>query len=642
MELHPLTILFGFLIIALASRQIGDFFSRLHLPIISGFLFTGIIAGPFVLGLLPEGISSHLRFLDHVALAFIAFAAGSELHLNELKGRWKSIRWITIGLVSFTFVLGTLAVLLLADYVPFMRDLPIPSRFAVAILAGAILTARSPSSAIAVVNELRAKGPFTKTTLGVTVLMDVVVIVLFSINSAIADTLLKDVGFSLSFIFQVIQDMSISIITGLALGLFLSSWFASRFFPALKTTGMLLSGYAIFAIAGWLEKSDQVFFFSKVHLEPLLICMLSGFYLANFTKHRVEFTVSMERVSPAVYIVFFTLTGASLNLRVLATTWAVALALFSVRIIAIAIGSYLGGSLAGDPDKQNRINWMAFITQAGIGLGLAKEVSGEHAEWGSAFATMMIAVIVLNQIIGPPFFKWAIQKMGEAHTKATGTLFSTRRFCVIFGMEDQAMTLARQLKAQDWKVRIATRKYSEMRPEEIEESDIEIVPLKDLTEASLIEVAANKAEALVCLLEDKENYIICCQGFEKFGTHDLVVRLRHHENAGIFNEFGALIVDPQTAVVSLLENFVTSPVATSLLLGMEKDHEIFEIEVLDKNWDGVTIRDLGLPLNVHIMSIHRDGNHIISSGHTQLQLHDYVSVTGKISDLHKVQLMLED
>lgn len=66
----------GFCIITLASRQIGATFKQAGFPLISGFLFTGIIAGPHVLNLIPSQAVSTLTFVDQVSLGLIAFAAG--------------------------------------------------------------------------------------------------------------------------------------------------------------------------------------------------------------------------------------------------------------------------------------------------------------------------------------------------------------------------------------------------------------------------------------------------------------------------------------------------------------------------------------------------------------------------------------
>ena len=49
-----------------------------------------------------------------------------------------------------------------------------------------------------------------------------------------------------------------------------------------------------------------------------------------------------------------------------------------------------------------------------VGLGLAGIVMHRFPEWGPALATTMVAVITLNQIIGPIAFKFALSAVGEA------------------------------------------------------------------------------------------------------------------------------------------------------------------------------------------------------------------------------------
>ena len=140
----------SFMMIALTSKQIGYFFKQVKLPLISGFLFTGVIAGPYILNLITVEIIASARFVDEVALAIIAFAAGNELYIKELRDRMKSIAWSTAGQILITFPISALAILLLADYLPFMQTMPTTGRIAVALLGGAILVARSPSSVIAI------------------------------------------------------------------------------------------------------------------------------------------------------------------------------------------------------------------------------------------------------------------------------------------------------------------------------------------------------------------------------------------------------------------------------------------------------------------------------------------------------------
>ncbi len=410
---ETLAVIAGFGLIALASKEIGRFFVKIKLPLVSGFLFTGILAGPSVLALLPVDAASGLRFVDEVSLAFIAFAAGSELHMKKLRSRLKSIICTISGLVIVTFILGSLTMFMLCDYVPFTKDMPTASRVAISILAGVILVARSPSSAIAIIHELRARGPFTQTILGVTVLGDIVVIIFFAINTSIADGLLTQMGFNLGFILVVLAELVISLVIGLLLGRLLQIIISQKYARSVTTLLVLVLGYSVFFLTDLVQHQSHTLLSFEVLLEPLFICMVAGYLLTNHSKYRREFMTILHNIGPPIYTAFFTLTGASLLLGDLADTWLVALALFGVRLIGIMLGAFIGGTVAGDPMSHKKVSWMAYMTQAGISLALAKDVAVAFPEWGAAFASLMISVIVLNQIIGPPLFKWAIQLAGE-------------------------------------------------------------------------------------------------------------------------------------------------------------------------------------------------------------------------------------
>ncbi|MFZ1752734.1 MAG: cation:proton antiporter [Caldilineaceae bacterium] len=632
-------ILFSFLVIALASKEIGNFFRRLGLPLISGFLFTGIIAGPYVLKLLSVDAAEHLIFLEEVALAFIAFAAGSELNWEEVRYRLRSIGLITGGLVIVTLTLGSLALLFLADFLPFMQSMPFTSRLAVAILAGAILVARSPSGAIAVINELRAKGRFTQTVLGVTVIMDAVVITIFAINSSIADALLTNVSFSPTFLLLLLAELTVSVLLGLVLA-WIIRLILNWELPLVKFPLFLLLGFGVFLLADETRHYSHDLLPFEFLLEPLLICMIAGFVVTNNKKYSShEFSDILHLNALPVYIVFFTVTGASLQLDVLASTWPIALALFGVRVVSIFLGSFLGGTLAGEPAYHNRVRWLAFITQAGVGLGLAQTVAVTFPEWGQAFATLIISVIVLNEVIGPMLFKWVIHLVGEAHPRGATPDFDGSRDALIFGLEDQAFALSRQLTAHGWNVRLASRTAA--RHGIPDPSDVQILPIPDLSLESLHTLNADRAEAIITMLSDEENYQICELAYENFGTDRLVTRLHERANFERFHALGALVVDPDTAIIGLLEHFVRSPVATSLVMGMAEGQDVVDLEMQNQNLDRRAIRDLNLPVDVLILGVSRNGHTLRSHGYTRLHLGDRVTVVGSEESLEQIALRFE-
>lgn len=629
----------GFLLIALASKQIGEFFTRIKLPKITGYLFTGLIAGAFVLGFFPTEAVQRLYFIDEISLAFIAFAAGNELFLPDLKSRFKSIGWVTSGISIVTILLCAPAIYFLADFIPFMRDMSVTSRAAVAILASVILVARSPSSAIAIVNELRAKGPFTQVAIGVTMVSDFVVIVLFAVSVALADVLLTQTNLNIGFLILLIGEVLIALIIAYVVSKVLTGILAIPLNGRVKAGLILLTGYAVFFLSSVLREATHAYLPFEILVEPLLVCMLTGFFITNYSDYRTEFEYILRDTGPVVYIAFFTLTGAALKVDVLVTIWPIALALFGVRLVSIMIGSFAGGVLAGDPMQHNKLKWMGFVTQAGVALGLAKEVSGEFPEFGGAFATMIIAVVVLNEMVGPIFLKYAINRVGEAHPRGEAAPFDGVRDAIIFGLRAQAVTLARQLQRHGWQAKLVCR--SKERLQEFAAPDMDIQLVGDLSLATLQKLNAEHADTIVSFLSDEESYQVCALAYEHFGTKTMVVRLKDRGNFNRFHELGVLVVEPQTAVASLLEHFVIAPTGTSILLGADGEQEIVDLEVRNPDLHGIPLRDLRLPLDVLVLSVQRDGHTLVSRGHTQFQLGDKVTMVGPKEKLEEVMLRFD-
>ena len=627
----------SFGIISLASKQIGAFFARHNLPLISGFLFAGVLVGPFVLDMIPSEAIPKLRFVDEISLGFIAFAAGSELYLKDLRDRLKGIAWVTTGLVLSTSIFGTLAFFFLTDLIPFTQNMSVTSRIAISILAGAILVARSPSSAIAIVNELRAKGPFTQTILGVTVIMDVVVIILFAFNSEIADALLTDISLNAGFVLLLFGELALSIFLGYLLGKFIQLLLSIKIRRVSKAIITLMLGYSVFISSTFLRHFSHNQLGTELLLEPLLICMVASFFVINWTPHRDQMLEILHKTGPTIYILFFTLTGASLALDVLSKTWQIALALFFIRLVSVFIGSFTGGTIAGEPMKNNAVSWMAYVTQAGVGLGLAKEAAVEFPQFGLDFATIMISVIVLNQIAGPPLFKWVINFVNEAHSRGE-TTYDGKRDAFIFGTDDQAMAVARLLKSKGWEIKWACVDSS-CAMASLDDEPLILLSAIDLE--NLVSIDAHKADAVVAMLSDEENYQLCELFYENYGTETLVVRLNDISDQDRFNNLGVLTVNPGTATVHLLDQFARSPDAASLLLDIESDHQMQDVYVLDPNMHGIPLRDLRLPHDLRIVAIHRHGHDIISTGYTRLRVGDKVTILGSPESIEAAILKLE-
>jgi len=628
----------SFIFIALASKQISSFFVKIKLPQITGFLFAGIIAGPFILDLIKKDAIINLDFVNHTSLAFIAFSAGAELYLKELRSRYKSISWMTFGQLVITFVLSTVIILFIADYIPFMKDFDFWIRFSIAILLATIFVARSPASAIAIIKEMRAKGPFTQTAMGVTVVIDVLVIILFTITFSISKVIVSGHEFNLLVEVMLVVELILSIVFGLFFGKIISGLLSTKLNIKFKMFSVLIIGYAIFFFSHKLKYYSLELVSFEFYLEPLLISIIAGFYVINFSKYKEEFLQVIKDAEIAVYVAFFTLTGASVSIDVFIESWLIALIFFFIRLLTMIIGSYVGGKAGGDPYKLWKFGWMPYVTQAGVGLGLVMVVAAEFTSWGTEFATVLISVIVINQIVGPPFFKWVLNWVGESHTKAEAHKFEGARDAIIFGLEDQSTALARQLINHNWEVKIATRRSD---ISQYVDSMLDIIQIKDFSKETMENLKASHAEAIITMNTDEENFEVCEMAYEHFGTKDIVVRLNDRNNFEKFHELGALIVEPSTAIVSLLDQLVRSPVAASLLLGTDKNQITADIEIANPDIHGLVLRELQLPCDVLVLSIKRKDNVVLSHGYTKLRLGDIITIVGTNESLEKVMLRFE-
>ncbi len=630
----------SFAFTAVAAYQIGRLATRLHLPLISGYLLAGILAGPFIFKFMEPGNVASLRFLDEMSLAFIAFVAGSEMALDELRGRYRSIGWNTLAQIAAVYLVSGIGMLLLAEHIPFMRDLSPAGKLATALLGGTILAARSPSSAIAIINELRARGPFTKTVLGVTLVTDVLIVVLFAVSSSIAATLLTGRDFDLGLVILV----SLTILGSIGLGILVAQLIGlilrNHWEDWVKIPLILLIGYLVFAISSEIRQFSHDNLPFDLLFEPLLICMVASFWLINRTPYRTELRHLLHQVEMPIFVIFFTLIGQSLDVGIVIALLPITVAIFAIRLLALFIGGYIGGTVAGDPAEFNRLTWMTYITQAGIGLGLAKEVAIEFPGLGNDFTTLMVAVIVLSQLAGPPFFKFAIRLVGESHLPKD-IKDDEILDVVIVGIENQSRALAERLLAHGWRVKLLDIDQSHVSALAASDGLRHEHWLSEISADNLRQIIEPKTEVTVTMLPSDEDSLKLCQiFFEDFGITRQIARLNTFRLVDDFRELGVHILDPANAMVHLLDNFVRAPQLAAMVFEDDPDHDVIQVTITDPSVDGLHLRELILPDDVLVMAIVRRGHNIVPHGYANLHLDDEVTLIGPTDSLEEVALKL--
>ena len=392
-----------------------------NLPAVTAYLIAGILIGPFLLGKLgaawniPLGFISeeHVELFDlfgKVALGFIAFSIGNEFRLEQLKKIGKQATIVGIIQAVFTTLLVDAALIGL-HFILGAEVFPIEA----AIILGAIASATAPAATLMVVKQYKAKGPVTNMLLPVVALDDAVGLILFAISFGVA----KALGSSNPDLISILVDPLVEIVASLSLGALLG-WlfsFCERFFHSRSKRLAVSVAFVLFAIA----LSTLEFKIGPVHLHfsSLLVCMMLGTIFCNICDFSEELMDRLDRWTAPLFIIFFVLSGAELQLDKLANLTIILIGV--IYLIFRSAGKYTGALLSSKWAKcdDNIVKYLGItlLPQAGVALGMADMV-GDYAGFaGTEIATIVMSItlfsVLVYELVGPMLTKIALTKAGD-------------------------------------------------------------------------------------------------------------------------------------------------------------------------------------------------------------------------------------
>ncbi len=393
----------------------------LNLPAVTAYLVAGILIGPFLLGKLgatwniPLGFTSedHVETFDlfgKVALGFIAFSIGNEFRLEQLKKIGKQATIVGIIQAVFTTLLVDAALIGLHFIIP--KQFPIEA----AIILGAIASATAPAATLMVVKQYKAKGPVTNMLLPVVALDDAVGLILFAISFGIA----KAIGSSDPNLISILVEPIVEIVASLSLGALLG-WlfsFCERFFHSRSKRLAVSVAFVLMAIAICTLENIHIGPV-HVHFSSLLTCMMLGTIFCNICDFSEELMDRLDRWTAPLFIIFFVLSGAELQLDKLLDLTIVLIGV--VYLIFRSAGKYTGALLSSKWAKcdDNIVKYLGItlLPQAGVALGMADMVKDYAGFEGTNIATIVMSItlfaVLIYELVGPTLTKIALTKAGD-------------------------------------------------------------------------------------------------------------------------------------------------------------------------------------------------------------------------------------
>lgn len=391
MEMIVLDILFKIGIIILVGLIGGRIASAFKLPNVSGYIVGGLLIGPSLLGIIEAGEAHQFDIINDIALGAIAFSIGNEFLLKEIKKVGKNIFIITLAQV-----IGTMILVFITMYSFFNQP------FTFSLVISSMAAATAPAGVLLVIRELKAKGPLVNTILPVVAIDDALGLMAFGISLSIAKMMSGSAD--VSFI-QMISAPLLEIVGSLALG-FIFGLLLSIMAPKTKNRDELLS-----IIIGIIIISSSLA--NKFHLSPLLTNMMIGAVVVNLVQKSKRIFDLVSDITPPIYLMFFTLAGAGLNIKALSSVGLIGIAYIIARTLGKVIGAGLGAKMVKSEPNVVKYLGMSLLPLGGISIGLSIIVSNDLPQFGESIVTIVLFSVLIFEIFGPIFTKIGIVNSGE-------------------------------------------------------------------------------------------------------------------------------------------------------------------------------------------------------------------------------------
>ncbi|MFH0993645.1 MAG: cation:proton antiporter, partial [bacterium] len=152
---------------------------------------------------------------------------------------------------------------------------------------------------------------------------------------------------------------------------------------------------------------------------PLLACMAMGAVFANLSPVYDLVSGLIYFVTPPIFIMFFVLNGADLNLSVLKSIGIVGIIYVVMRVVGKIFGAWFGAKISKSDKVISKYLGFALIPQAGVAIGLSL-VAVDILDFDTAgmIRAIILCATLIYELVGPLITKLTLMKAGEISTAA--------------------------------------------------------------------------------------------------------------------------------------------------------------------------------------------------------------------------------
>lgn len=398
---------FAILCIALV---VGKIAAKVKLPAILGWLVTGVVFGPYLVGVVSSDIMNAVWYKVAVK-AFECFAGvmiGREIIFKKLARTGKQIIGITFiqSIGTFLFVSLVFGIIFL------LQDIPVYLGF----VFGGIALATAPAPALSIVNEYRTKGAVTQTLIPLAAIDDIIgVVVFFTVISVISSVK----GAASESMFAVVGAVCLPFVIGIGVG-FIAAFFIKKVRNPKIGFALLLFFLCLSTAVGI---AVDIFVFHGFQLNYILIGMAFSAVLVNLIPEE-KLSALFQKYDPVLnlsLVLVIVNLGMPLDYRLIAGAGLFTAVYILSRAAGKIGGAYLGGKITKAPKTVTRYLGFTLLPHSGVSLvftGIAAATLSEIDPSLSAIVQgTIVAAAIINEVIAVIIAKYAFLWAGEIQTK---------------------------------------------------------------------------------------------------------------------------------------------------------------------------------------------------------------------------------
>ena len=410
-------------------------FQKFHIPQIIGYIVIGILLGPLLQVISPETIDNFESF-NVFALGIIGFMIGGELKRDTFIKFGKQVFAILLfeGMTAFLLVGGLVFLTMLFFYDWHMA-------LAVGVVLGAICAATDPASTVNVLWEFKTRGPLTTMLTAIVALDDALALMLYITSVSIAGVLTgrQENGGLLMMMLEAVYEILGSLGLGVVAALVLR-WIVKRLEDNDKTLVFTIGAVVV-----------TIGLARSLHMDVILSSMALGVTLINILpRQSVKSFDLVRKFSPPVYVLFFVLIGARLNISSLSSEiWLLAAAYIFGSIVGKTAGSFWGATYSKAMPTIRKYLGFCLYQQGTIAIALLIMASTRFE--GTPVRDTLLSVIVIGvftlQLVGPLCVKFGAKRAGEVGMNVTAEDL-IKMYTVRDVMEPEPITINQDMPIQ--------------------------------------------------------------------------------------------------------------------------------------------------------------------------------------------------